>query len=195
MDGWSIAVVIAGYLVGSIDFGVIVPKLAGVDIYSAGSGNPGASNVLRTMGRASAAAVVLGDVGKAVAAAALGDVLVGEAVGFAAGAAAVCGHCYPIWHRLRGGKGVATAAGMALWLEPLLGVAMVVGWGVLVAITKRASVASLVIIALYVPGLVMLDHTGWSLVWAGVVTLLVVWRHAGNIQRLITGSEHTVDTS
>lgn len=187
----SIAVV--GYLIGSIDFGVLVPRLFGVDIYSTGSGNPGASNVLRTMGRGAAAAVMLGDIAKGVGAAALGDLVVGEAAGFAAGFAAVLGHCFPIWHRFRGGKGVAAAAGMTLWLEPLLGVGMLAAWGLLVAVTKRASIASLVVVAAYVPLLVVFDHEGWSLVWAGLAAVLVVARHHGNIRRLLTGSERTVE--
>ena len=193
MDGTTVAVVIAGYLLGSVDFGVVVPRLLGIDIYSKGSGNPGASNVLRSIGRGTAVVVVLGDLGKAVAAAALGDLVVGEAVGFAAGAAAVVGHCFPVWHGFRGGKGVSTAAGMTFWLEPLLGLAMLVTWSGLVAATKRASVASLVVVAGYIPALVAFGHRGWSLVWAAAMAGLVTVRHYGNIKRLLSGVEHTVE--
>lgn len=192
LDPAAIAVVLAGYLIGGVDFGVLIPRLFGVDIYSQGSGNPGASNVLRTMGRGAAALVMVGDIAKGVAAAALGDLLVGEAAGFAAGAAAVLGHCFPVWHRFRGGKGVAAAAGMTLWLEPLLGVAMIGAWGALVGLTRRASIASLIVVVAYVPCLVAIGHRGWSLVWAGAAALLVVVRHSGNIRRLVTGAEHTV---
>ncbi len=194
MDGATVAVVIAGYLIGSIDFGVVVPRLLGIDIYSKGSGNPGASNVMRSIGRGTAAIVMLGDLGKAVGAAALGDLVAGEAAGFAAGAAAVLGHCFPVWHSLRGGKGVATAAGMTLWLEPLLGLAMLVTWSVLVAATKRASVASLLVVVGYLPALVAFGHRGWSLVWAVAMAGLVTIRHFGNIKRLAGGVEHTVET-
>jgi len=193
MDGTTVAVVVAGYLFGSLDFGVIVARLRGIDIYSVGSGNPGASNVLRSVGRGTAAIVVLGDIGKGVGAAALGDLVVGEAAGFAAGAAAVVGHCFPVWHGLRGGKGVATAAGMTLWLEPLFGVVMLLAWGALVALTRRASVASLIVVTGYVPSLVAFGHRDWALVWAGVTALLVVARHHGNIRRLLSGVEHTVE--
>lgn len=195
MDATSIAVVVGGYLVGSIDFGVIIPRLRGVDIYGAGSGNPGASNVLRTMGKGMAAVVVLGDIVKGAAAAALGDLLVSEAAGFAAGLAAAVGHCFPVWHRFKGGKGVATSAGLTVWLEPLLGLGMFAGWGLLVAATRRASLASLVVVALYVPALALLDHSGWSLVWAGCVVALIVGRHHGNIRRLLAGSERTVEST
>ena len=193
MDVTTVVVVVAGYLFGSLDFGVIVARLRGIDIYSMGSGNPGASNVLRSVGRTTAAIVVLGDIGKGVGAAALGDLVVGEAAGFAAGAAAVVGHCFPVWHGLRGGKGVATAAGMTLWLEPLFGVVMLLSWGALVALTRRASVASLIVVAGYVPSLVAFGHRDWALVWAGVTALLVVARHHGNIRRLLSGVEHTVE--
>lgn len=193
MEFTSIAVVVAGYLMGSVDFGVIVPRLRGMDIYSHGSGNPGASNVMRSLGRGAAAAVVLGDIGKGVAAAALGDLAAGEAAGFAAGAAAVVGHCWPLWHRFRGGKGVAAAAGMTLWLEPVLGLGMLVLWGVLVALTRRASIASLVVVSLFVPGVVVTGHRGWSVVWAALVAVVVAGRHRHNVKRLLEGSEHTLE--
>jgi glycerol-3-phosphate acyltransferase PlsY len=192
MDLPALAAAAAGYLIGSIDFGVIVPRLRGVDIYVKGSGNPGATNVLRNMGRGAAAAVLLGDLLKGLAAAAIGDLVGGEAVGFAAGFAAVVGHCFPIWYRFKGGKGVAAAGGALFWLEPLLGTILLVVWIGLVAATKRASVASLALAALYVPGLAAFGHRGWSLVWAGASALLIVLRHWGNIRRLVSGAEHTI---
>lgn len=194
MDGTTVAVVAVGYLIGSVDFGVVVSRLRGIDIYSTGSGNPGATNVLRSIGRTTAALVVLGDIGKGIGAAALGDLMVGEAAGFAAGAAAVLGHCFPIWHGLRGGKGVATTGGMIIWLEPLLAAPLLIVWGLAVWLTKRASVASLVAVALVVPGLAGFSHRGWSLVWAAAAALLVIARHEGNIRRLLRGAEHTVES-
>ena len=143
MDAWDIAAVAAGYLLGSVDFGVIVPRVLGVDIYDTGSGNPGATNVLRTMGRKEAALVLLGDLAKGVGAAALGSWAGGPIVGFAAGLAAVVGHCFPVWHRFKGGKGVAAAAGMVAWLEPW---ALLIVLGVFVAVvtlTRKASLGSL----------------------------------------------------
>ncbi len=192
MDLIDLAVVAAGYLIGSVDFGVIVPKLAGVDIYEMGSGNPGATNVMRNMGRAAAAAVLVGDLLKGLAAAALGDLAGTEALGFAAGLAAVVGHCFPVWYRFRGGKGVAAAGGSVIWLEPLLGAMLVAVWAVLVGVTRRASVASLALAAVFVPGLVAFGHGGWSLAWAGATAALIIIRHWGNIRRLVTGAEHTI---
>jgi len=183
----------AAYLLGSIDFGVIVPRLAGIDIYTRGSGNPGASNVLRSVGRKAGAAVMVGDVVKGMLAAAVGDFWVGEAVGFACGLAAVVGHVFPLWHRFRGGRGVAAAIGAAIWLEPWFGLGTALVWVGIVAVTKTASVASLVAMVAYVPGFALFGHRGWSLVWAAVAALLVIWRHAPNIRRLLGGSEQTVE--
>ena len=193
MDLAAVAVVAAGYLVGSIDFGVIVPRLFGVDIYAAGSGNPGASNVLRSLGKGVAGVVVAGDIAKGLGATALGAVVVGDAAGFAAGAAAVLGHCFPVWHRFRGGKGVAAAGGMTLWLEPYLGLGMIVVWALLVGLTKRASIASIAVVVGYVPSLALLGRRAWELVWAGAAAVLILGRHQANIRRLLSGAEHTLD--
>lgn len=197
MDAWDIAAIVAGYLLGSVDFGVIVPRLLGVDIYGTGSGNPGATNVLRTMGRKEAALVLLGDLAKGVGAAALGSWAGapehGTVIGFAAGLAAVVGHCFPVWHRFKGGKGVAAAGGMVAWLEPwalliLLGVFVVV-----VALTRKASLGSLVAALGLVPALALFGHRGWSLGLAGAAVALIVLRHLPNIRRLAKGRENTIE--
>lgn len=193
MEPSAIAAVVVAYLLGSVDFGVIVPRMRGVDIYSRGSGNPGATNVLRAMGRKAAAAVMAGDLAKGCAAAAIGDLAGGEAVGFACGFAAVVGHCFPIWHRFRGGKGVAAAGGMMLWLEPILGLGLLLMWAVLTTAAKRASIASIVVAAALVPGVFGFGHRGWSLVWSGVAALLVVVRHHENIGRLLVGAERRIE--
>jgi len=193
VDPWAVVAIVAGYLIGSADFGVIVPRLLGVDIYDVGSGNPGTTNVLRSMGKVAAAVVLLGDMAKGLAAAALGDVIGSDALGFAAGLAAVAGHCFPVWHRFRGGKGVATTGGMALWMQPILGGALILGWALLVMAFRRASIASLALAAVLVPGLALVGVRDWSLVWAGGASLLILYRHISNINRLISGSENTIE--
>lgn len=189
-----IALAIA-YLFGSIDFGVIVPRLMGIDIYEHGSGNPGASNVMRTIGKKAGAAVMLGDAVKGALAAFVGSWLVGDVIGFWCGLAAVIGHVFPVWHRFRGGRGVATAIGAVLWLEPWFGLVLALGWAATVALTKTASLASLGAMALYVPGYAIFGWRGWSLVAAGATAALVVVRHASNIRRLLGGREQTVETA
>jgi acyl phosphate:glycerol-3-phosphate acyltransferase len=180
------------YAIGSVDFGVIVPRIMGTDIYEEGSGNPGASNVLRTLGKRAGAAVLLGDELKGVVAAAIGELWIGGGFGLVTGFAAVLGHVLPVWHRFRGGRGVATALGVALFMEPLVGICLSVVWILIVLVWKTASVASLVAMALYVPGFVVAGWRGFDLLWAAAIALLVVVRHAPNIRRLITGAENPV---
>ena len=189
----SAIAILIGYLLGSIDFGVIVPRALGIDIYMEGSGNPGTSNVLRSVGKGPAALVMVGDGLKGVAAAAVGSTLVDPTIGFAAALAAVIGHAFPVWHHFRGGRGVATAIGAAIWLAPGWGLALAIGWGVTVALTKTASIASLIAMAAYVPLMALGGHRGIRLVLAGATALLVIVRHSGNISRLLSRSERTVD--
>ena len=187
----GVAFVLA-YLVGSVDFGVIVPKAMGIDIYEQGSGNPGTSNVFRTLGKRAAALVLLGDGLKGFIAALIGGALVDETTAFACGFAAVLGHAFPIWHRFRGGRGVATAIGAAIYLEPVVGLVLAVMWTVLVLVWKVASIASIAAMVLYVPGFVLTGHRGWQLVWATAIALLVILKHAPNIRRMAQGVERTV---
>ena len=194
--GLAIAIV-AAYLLGSIDFGVIVARMHGVDIRQAGSGNPGASNVLRTLGRLPAATVFIGDTLKGFVAAAMG--LVASAVAdpqvhwaFAAGLAAVVGHCYPIFHRFKGGKGVATSGGVLLFTAPLAAAIGIALWGLFAWLSKTASIASMILVVIIVPLLVWQGVTGLGLVWVGLMIALVVWRHRGNIQRILGGNEQKV---
>ena len=183
-----------GYFLGSIDSGVIVPRLMGVDIYAHGSGNPGASNVMRTLGKRAGAAVMLADAIKGAAAAFIGTWMVNDVIGFWVALAAVVGHVFPVWHRFRGGRGVATAIGAVLWLEPWFGLILAIGWGATVALTKTASIASLGAMVLYVPGYALFGRRGWELVAAGLTAGLVIVRHAPNIRRLLSGGEQTVET-
>ncbi|MGB5380120.1 MAG: glycerol-3-phosphate acyltransferase [Acidimicrobiia bacterium] len=188
------------YLIGSIDFGVIVPRVLGVDIYSVGSGNPGTSNVLRSLGKVPAALVLLGDGAKGALAAAIGTVWAGtvssfmsaETLAVACAFAAVVGHIAPIWHKYRGGKGVATAIGAAIYLAPIFGLILAVLWLIVTLVFKVASVASLGAMLLYVPGLALSGYRGWALVWAAAIAVLVIVRHIPNIRRLASGSERTV---
>lgn len=188
----AVGLVVVAYLLGSVDFAVIVSRRMGVDIYAEGSGNPGTSNVFRTLGKKAAGLVLLGDAAKGLIATGLGASLGGETVGFACAFAATVGHTAPIWHRFRGGRGVATAIGGAVWLEPWLGLGLALAWLAVVLVTKTASVASLGAMALYVPMFAVTGHTAPQLVWAGLTAALVIWRHRDNIVRIARRSENRV---
>jgi glycerol-3-phosphate acyltransferase PlsY len=190
---------VAAYLVGSIDFAVVVGRMNGVDIREVGSGNPGTSNVLRTLGRLPAAMALTGDLLKGVVAAAMGMVASGVADptvhwAFAAGLAAVTGHCYPVFHHFRGGKGMATALGALAFTLPLVALADAVIWLATVWLSKTAAAASLVAVAVTIPLAVWAGVRGLALVWLSTMLVLVVWRHRTNIVRMVRGSEQKVPT-
>jgi acyl phosphate:glycerol-3-phosphate acyltransferase len=190
---------VAAYVVGSIDFAVIIARMHGVDIHEVGSGNPGASNVLRSIGRFPAAMVLVGDTMKGVVGAAMG--MIGATVvdfqsewAFLAGLLAVVGHCYPVFHRFKGGKGVATGLGVLFFTVPLVAVIVVASWMLLLKLTKTASISSLIVVGASIPLAIWRGVSGMSLVWLLVTVALVVWRHKANIQRVFRGSEQKVPT-
>jgi glycerol-3-phosphate acyltransferase PlsY len=192
--------IVAAYLVGSIDFAVIVGRMHGVDIHQEGSGNPGMSNVLRTMGRVPAAMVFVGDTLKGTIGAAMGMVAAGPPYdpmvhwAFLAGLAAVVGHCYPIFHGFKGGKGVATGGGVLLFTVPIAAVIEIAIWFLVFILTRTASIGSMIIVVITVPMLIWQGVSGLALVWVLLIIALVVWRHRGNIKRMVSGSEEKVPT-
>jgi glycerol-3-phosphate acyltransferase PlsY len=189
--------IVAAYLVGSIDFAVIVGRMHGVDIHKEGSGNPGMSNVLRTMGRVPAAMVFVGDTLKGTIGAAMGMVASGVPDpmvhwAFLTGLAAVVGHCYPIFYGFKGGKGVATGGGVLLFTVPVAAVIEIAIWFLVFLITRTASIGSMIILVITIPMLMWQGVSGLALVWVGLIIALVVWRHRGNIKRMVSGSEEKV---
>jgi glycerol-3-phosphate acyltransferase PlsY len=190
---------LAAYLVGSIDFAVIVGRMHGVDIHQEGSGNPGTSNVLRTLGKVPAAMVFIGDTLKGTVGAAMGMVASGVPDpqvhwAFAAGLAAVIGHCYPVFHKFKGGKGVATGGGVLLFTVPIVALIDIAVWAVIVRLTKTASIGSMVLVVITIPLLMWQGVEGLALLWVALIIAVVVWRHRGNIRRMVSGSEEKVPT-
>jgi glycerol-3-phosphate acyltransferase PlsY len=180
---------IAGYLLGSVPFGVVITRLAGVgDVRTIGSGNIGATNVLRTGRRDLAALTLLADALKGTLAVFVG-LWIGGAYGPAAGAlGAFLGHLFPVWLGFKGGKGVATYLGALAALSPWSAVAFALAWLGVAAISRISSLgalaASLVaLIALYASGQLV-----EAAVFAGMTVLLWI-RHAENIRRLVAGTE------
>lgn len=186
-----LAIVLA-YAIGSISFGILVAASRGIDIRTVGSGNPGTSNVLRVLGKRLAAVVLLGDAMKGAVAAALGVITVDATFGYVTLLAAVVGHSFPIWHRFRGGKSVATAIGGIVYLAPWVGLVLAVIWLTLVLVWKTASIASLVTMVILVPALAVAGRPTQQLAWAGAIALFVIVRHSGNIERILSRSESTV---
>lgn len=185
-------VVVAAYLVGSIQAAVLVGRLRGRDPTVEGSGNPGASNAYRLMGWRAGVLVLVVDAGKGVAAALAGNAVAGRAGLFACAIAAVVGHCFPVGRWRRGGKGVATAAGFGTVAFPPLALVGVAAWGVLAAATRKASLASLVAIVAVAIAVPITGHSLGESVATGAVAALVVARHAGNVRRLLDGRERSL---
>jgi acyl phosphate:glycerol-3-phosphate acyltransferase len=194
----SALIVIAAYLIGSVSFAVVMSRTFGLpDPHEYGSGNPGATNVLRTGNKVAALLTLLGDGVKgfvAVFAAERLAPLTGAAEWTVAAAALAVfvGHLYPVFHNFAGGKGVATAAGIVFALHWPLGVALTAVWLTLAFGFKISSVAALVTAALLPLG--MFYVLGVSLIaWTMVpIAALLFWRHRASIQSLLAGRERTI---
>ena len=196
---FPILALLAGYLVGSLSFAVIVSRAMGLaDPRSYGSGNPGATNVLRTGNKTAAIVTLLLDAAKGavpvIAARLVGQRLgVGDdAVAFAAalaGLGAFLGHLWPVFFRFKGGKGVATAAGMLLALNPWLGVATLATWIIVAAFMRYSSLASLVAAAFAPFYQLLIWGGGPEALVIAAMSLLLFWRHAPNIAKLMAGTE------
>ena len=194
----TLAVIAGAYLVGSVSFAVVVSKLFGLpDPYSYGSGNPGATNVLRTGNKAAAALTLAGDCIKGFLAVWLAHCLGaswGDAALATAGAAVAVflGHLYPVFHRFKGGKGVATAAGVAFALAIWLGVALLGVWVAFALLFRMSSLASIAAAVGAPPlGLYFLGNgpEAWALF---PIALLLLWRHRDNIRKLLAGQERKI---
>ncbi len=189
---------VAAYLVGSLSFAVIVSRAMRLDDpRSYGSGNPGATNVLRSGNRTAAALTLLLDALKgfvpvALAATAGPRVGLGEGTVALVGLAAFVGHLWPVFFGFKGGKGVATAAGVLFGIDPWLGLATIVTWIVIAAFFRYSSLAALVA-AVFAPFYqVLIWDAGAPALAIGVMGLLLVWRHRGNIRKLLDGSESRI---
>lgn len=193
-------IAVLAYLLGSVSFAVVVSRALGLpDPHSYGSKNPGATNVLRTGNKLAAVLTLIGDAGKGALAVLLAAFYTGQSpvTGFdapIAGAMALLGHIYPAFHGFRGGKGVATAAGVLLALNPWLGLGALATFGILVAFFRIVSLASIA-------------AAGFAIYWSwflfglapvtpavGAIALLVVWRHRDNVVRLLNGTEPRLGT-
>lgn len=184
---------VVAYLLGTFPSAALVGRWKGLDPTRAGSGNPGASNAYRTMGKRAGALVLVGDLCKGVVAAGMGLASGDRGIAVACGLAAVVGHVLPATRGFRGGKGVATAAGITLVLLPVPGLILALAWVVIAKVSKTASVASIAV-AVALPVAAALDGRSLAEVVAfAACGALVVVRHRSNIDRLLRGEEPTLE--
>ncbi|MEO8003334.1 MAG: glycerol-3-phosphate 1-O-acyltransferase PlsY [Betaproteobacteria bacterium] len=197
----SIIFIVVAYLIGSISFAVVVSRLFGLpDPHTYGSGNPGATNVLRTGKKAAAALTLIGDAAKGAFALWLARSLsaefgVGEATLAAVGLAVFLGHLFPIYFRFKGGKGVSTAVGILLALDLRVAGVTLLAWLLTVVAMRYSSLAS--IVGALVAPIATFYFMGWG-AFTGMVTIMTVmllWRHRANIARLMNGSESRIRLS
>lgn len=184
------ALCLAAYLLGSVNAALAAARARGVDIRAEGSGNPGASNVLRVLGPGPAAAVYTADLAKGFLPALAGALVWDQAAGALAGLWAVIGHCYPVFHRFRGGKGVAAAGGAVLALAPLAMLAMAAVYAAGLKLSRISAVGSLAAVLAAPPALLLAGADARAAGWCGAMTALIVWRHRTNLMRLRAGAEH-----
>jgi len=187
--GTAILAVAVGYLLGSVPFGLILTRAAGLgDIRGIGSGNIGATNVLRTGNRKLAAATLALDFLKGAAAVWAVAALLGSGLAGLAAVGAVLGHCHPAWLGFRGGKGVATALGVFLGLAWPVFLAAALTWLVVAKVIRISSASALA--GMLVAAAVAPAWGGWALFWpVGLIVAYVFLRHRGNIARLVAGTE------
>jgi acyl phosphate:glycerol-3-phosphate acyltransferase len=186
---------LAAYLIGSLSFAVIISRMMGLnDPRTYGSGNPGATNVLRSGNKAAAVLTLVFDALKGYVPVLL-VVLYGPAYGLGEGTAALVGlaafvgHLWPVFFRFQGGKGVATAAGVLLGLNPWLGAATLLTWVIIAAFFRYSSLAAIVSAA-FAPFYQLLIWGGGPIAGAvAVMGLLLIWRHSANIRKLLKGTE------
>ena len=187
----------AAYLLGSVSAAIITCRLMGLtDPRTAGSNNPGATNVLRIGGKKAAAITLLGDMLKGLI-----PVLIAKALGLSlgwqamVGLAAFLGHLYPAFYQFKGGKGVATAIGVYFGLNIWAGALIALTWLFIAKVLKISSLAALIATLLAPLYFYLLTANGWLSLIMIVMTLFIFWRHQSNISKLLQGKESKIDTS
>jgi glycerol-3-phosphate acyltransferase PlsY len=184
--------VIISYLLGSIPMGLLLTRMAGKgDLRQVGSGNIGATNVMRVGGLRMAGLTWILDMAKAIAAVFIGKYVAGDAFGAWCGFVAIVGHCYPVWLKFKGGKGISCLFGVLLAVSPLSFIVCGIEW-LLVALTSGISSLGATIVFCLIPilGFAISTDVGFAFLAIG---LLCLWRHRGNVVRLIKGSESKIE--
>ena len=188
----ALGAAVLGYVLGSIPFGLLLTRMAGLgDVRSIGSGNIGATNVLRTGNKKLAAATLLLDALKGTAAVWLGYLVFGQDAGLIAGFMAFIGHLFPVWLGFKGGKGVATYIGILLGIAPALVLIFAFVWLTIAYMSRYSSLSALVATLVIPVALWILGQEKMALVMAAM-TVITWWKHKANIERLILGTESKI---
>ncbi len=181
------------YLLGTFPSAALVARRGGVDVNAEGSGNPGASNIFRLLGWKAGAFVFGLDALKGALAALAGLAVDGHRGAYILGIAAILGHVLPVTRKFKGGRGVATGAGVMLVLFPLLTLAMTVLWVVIARLTHKASIASVTVAVAFPISVALAGHEWGDIAVISVLALLVIARHLSNLRRLVRGEELGLD--
>jgi glycerol-3-phosphate acyltransferase PlsY len=194
-DGVVISLLVPlAYLLGTFPSAEIVARRQGVDVTAAGSGNPGASNTFRLLGWRSGVLVFGLDVAKGAIAAGVGLLVADGHVGaYVLGIAAIVGHMFPVTRHFKGGRGVATGGGVLLVIFPLITLGSAVVWFVVVRLTHKASLASILVVVAFPVAVALAGHPWGDVTVIAAVAVLVVARHAANLRRLFRGEELGID--
>jgi glycerol-3-phosphate acyltransferase PlsY len=180
---------ICGYLIGSIPFGILISRAMGLgNLRDIGSGNIGATNVLRTGSKPAAAATLILDGAKGAVAALLARAMAGEDAAQIAGLMAIIGHCYPVWLKFKGGKGVATVLGLLLALSFPVGLACCATWLAMAALKRISSLAALTAVVSSTAWMILLSYPE-GITLSIILMLFVYYRHLDNVARMKAGTE------
>ena len=182
---------LVGYLLGSIPFGLLLTLAIGIDIRKVGSGNIGTTNVLRTGNKGLAAATLLLDAGKGAVAVLLAQHFGGGQAAIIAGFCAFMGHCFPIWLKFHGGKGVATLLGIALAANPMAGITALLTWSTVALLTRYSSLAGMASAVAAAAAMWAISEGQWGRALL-VMAIILIAKHHENLTRLFAGTESRI---
>lgn len=181
---------IVGYLLGSLNSSLIVGRFYGVDVRKHGSGNAGTTNTLRTLGKKAALLVLLGDIVKGALAFIAGYYIYGGQLGgMLGGTAAILGHVWPVYFGFKGGKGVLTSLAVLLLIDWPIALVLLGIFIIIVLITRFVSLGSIVAAALFPVAAIVLGRSIETIIFSGIIAVLIVVKHHSNIKRLLNGTE------
>lgn len=185
----ALVIITLSYLLGSIPFGVIISKYKGINLKEKGSGNIGATNVLRTVGKGAAAFTLLGDLLKGSLSVFIANNFLHEPWIAFTGIAVILGHIFPVFIRFKGGKGVATTFGVILIYSPIVAISAILLWSVVVFIFRYSSLGA-VITFLFLPAIVsILDPDKMKLYFSSFISIIIILKHKDNLLRIFKGTE------